>query len=166
VSALAVGYEGPAVLSGGEARVEAVLTALEGCGLAHLAAHGTFRYDSPMFSTLRMDDGPLSVHDLERLRRAPYRLVLPSCDSARMEQVGADELLGLASALLPLGTAGLVAAVVPVNDEAAVPLMLKLHESLRAGRTMAESLCIARRTMPSDPLHQATAASFVAIGAA
>jgi CHAT domain-containing protein len=119
-----------------------------------------------MFSALRMDDGPLSVHDLERLRRAPYRIVLPSCDSARLEQVGADELLGLASALLPLGTAGIVAAVVPVNDQAAVALMLALHEALRAGRSMAEALRDARRALPPDPLHQATGLSFVAIGAA
>jgi tetratricopeptide (TPR) repeat protein len=166
VSALAAGYDKPAVLGRGRATAEAVLVAMDGCGLAHLAAHGTFRSDSPMFSALRMDDGPLSVHDLERLRRAPYRIVLPSCDSARLEQVGADELLGLASALLPLGTAGIVAAVVPVNDQAAVALMLALHEALRAGRSMAEALRDARRALPPDPLHQATGLSFVAIGAA
>lgn len=166
VSVLAAGYEKPAVFGRGRATAEAVLAAMDGCGLAHLAAHGTFRSDSPMFSALRMEDGPLSVHDLERLRQAPHRIVLPSCDSARLEPVGADELLGLASALLPLGTAGIVAAVVPVNDQATVPLMLALHEALRAGRSMAEALLDARRALPPDPPHQATGLSFVAIGAA
>ena len=51
-----------------------VLGALDGAPLAHIAAHGTFRADSPLFSSLRMDDGPLTVHDFERLGRAP---VLP-----------------------------------------------------------------------------------------
>src|SRR5206468_654973 len=45
---------------------------------------------------------------------------------------GADELLGLASALLPLGTAGIVASVAQVNDRAAAPLMLALHRRLRS----------------------------------
>jgi AbrB family looped-hinge helix DNA binding protein len=80
-----------------------VLAAIDGAGLAHIAAHGTFRADSPMFSSLRLDDGPMTVHDLERLRRAPFRLILPSCESGLLVPASADELLGLASALLPLG---------------------------------------------------------------
>lgn len=166
VSALAAIHDKPVLLRQGKATTDAVLAAIDGCGLAHLVAHGTFRSDNPMFSALRMDDGPLSVHDLERLRHAPRRIVLPSCDSARLERVGADELLGLASALLPLGTAGIVAAVVPVNDQAAVPLMLALHRSLRDGDSMARALNEARRRVPKDPLHQVSALSFVAIGAA
>ena len=41
--------------------------------------------------------GGLTVHDFERLARAPYRLVLSSCDSGVAAPVGADELLGLVS---------------------------------------------------------------------
>lgn len=87
--------------------------------------------DGPLFSALRMDDGPLTAYDLERLTRAPQRIVLSSCDSGRGATAGADELLGLVSALIPLGTAGLVASVVPVNDAAAVPLMAGLHQRVR-----------------------------------
>src|SRR5262249_16062440 len=65
----------------GPATARRVLAALDGAGLAHIAAHGTFRADSPLFSSLRMDDGPLTVYDLERLRRAPYRAIFSSCDS-------------------------------------------------------------------------------------
>ncbi len=53
-----------------------------------------------------MHDGPLTVYDFEQLNRAPYRLVLSSCDSGVLAPAGADELLGLVSSLLPLGTAG------------------------------------------------------------
>jgi hypothetical protein len=66
-----------------------------------------------MFSSLRLADGPLIVHDFDRLRRAPHRLILPACDSGRLAPAGADELLGLATALLPLGTVAMVASVVP-----------------------------------------------------
>ncbi|GAA3833010.1 hypothetical protein GCM10022226_62870 [Sphaerisporangium flaviroseum] len=166
VPALAREYAAATVLEHGTATVSAVLKAIDGSLLAHIAAHGAFRADSPMFSSLRMDDGQLTVHDVERLIRAPYRIVLSSCDSGVLEPVGADELLGLAAALLPLGTAGIVASLVPVSDEAAVPLTLALHEGLRAGLGMAEALREARRALPGDPVHQATGWSFSAIGAA
>ena len=119
-----------------------------------------------MISSIRMDDGPLTVHDFERLRRSPHQIILSSCDSGRLASVGSDELLGLAAALLPLGTAGIVASCVPVNDEAVVPLMLALHEGMRAGLTMAEALRDARRAPPHDAVHQAAGWAFSAIGAA
>ena len=127
------------MLGGGTATAGRVLDAIDGAGLAHIAAHGTFRADSPLFSALRLDDGPLTVYDLERLRRGPRRLVLSSCDSGIAAPAGADEVLGLASSLLPLGTTGIVASVVPVNDEAVVPLMTALHRELRGGATLAGS---------------------------
>jgi tetratricopeptide (TPR) repeat protein len=155
------------VLLGGQATAPRVLDALDGTWLAHIAAHGTFRADSPLFSSLRMDDGPLTVHDFERLRRAPYRLVLPCCDSGRLATAGADELLGLTAALLPLGTAGVVASVGPVNDQATVEVMLALHDGLRQGLTTAGALARARAAAArSGPLATATAWSFVAFGAA
>ncbi|MFB9677574.1 CHAT domain-containing protein [Streptosporangium vulgare] len=166
VPLLAARYGEATVLGSGTAVAPAVLAALDGSRLAHIAAHGTFRSDSPMFSSLRMDDGPLTVHDFERLHSAPYRIVLSSCDSGRLQPVGANELLGLAAALLPLGTAGIVASSVPVDDEAVVPLMLALHEGLRRGLSMAEALRDARLAMPGDALNRATGWSFSAIGGA
>ncbi|MFE3849671.1 CHAT domain-containing protein [Streptomyces griseorubiginosus] len=154
------------VLEYDEARVPRVLEELDGAALAHIAAHGTFRADSPLFSSLRMADGPLIVHDFERLDRSPYRIILSCCDTARFASVGADELLGLVTALLPLGTAGVVACSAPVNDEAVVPLMLALHKGLGAGASMAEALRDARAALPGDSVHQATGWAFSAFGAA
>ncbi|WP_162951066.1 CHAT domain-containing tetratricopeptide repeat protein [Streptomyces sp. CC0208] len=154
------------VLEYDDARVPRVLEELDGATLAHIAAHGTFRADSPLFSSLRMTDGPLIVHDFERLDRSPYRIILSCCDTARFASVGADELLGLVTALLPLGTAGVVACSAPVNDEAVVPLMLTLHKGLSAGASMAEALRDARASLPGDSVHQATGWAFSAFGAA
>jgi tetratricopeptide (TPR) repeat protein len=158
-------YPEATVLGQGSATAENVLTALDGARLAHIAAHGTFRADNPLFSSLQLDDGPLTVHDLERLNRAPYRLVLSSCDSGVAATVGADELLGLVSSMVQLGAAGIVASVVPVNDLAAVPLMLALHDALRGGDTLPEALLAARKATRGDPLAEATAHSFIALGA-
>ncbi|HZD00371.1 MAG TPA: CHAT domain-containing protein [Actinomycetes bacterium] len=158
-------HDAVAVLGRGTATADRVLAAMDGAWLAHIAAHGTFRAESPLFSSLRLDDGPLTVHDLERLQRAPYRLVLSSCDSGLSAPVGADELLGLSSSLVPLGTAGIIASVVPVNDTAVVPLMLALHARLRGGATLAESLHGARHDLDDDPILTAAAWSFIALGA-
>lgn len=163
---LADQYGRPTVLEHDDAEVPRVLAELDGATLAHIAAHGTFRADSPLFSSLRMADGPLIVHDFERLARSPYRIILSSCDTARFASVGADELLGLVTALLPLGTAGVVASSAPVNDAAVVPLMLALHKGLSAGLSLAEALRDARAALPGDAVHQATGWAFTAFGAA
>ncbi len=158
-------YDDVTVLAGSEATAEKVLYALDGAWLGHIAAHGNFRADSPLFSSLHMHDGPLTVYDFEQLHRAPYRLVLSSCDSGVLAPAGANELLGLVSSLLPLGTAGIVAAIVPLNDRAVVPMMVDLHRYLSAGQTLAESVYHVRRGVGDDPVQQATAASLVTLGA-
>jgi len=158
-------YDDVTVLSGGEATAGRVLSAIDGAWLAHIAAHGSFRDDSPLFSSLRMHDGPLTVYDFEQLHRAPHRLVLSSCDSGVLAPAGADELLGLVSSLLPLGTAGIIAGVVPLNDYAVVRMMVDLHGCLRAGQTLAESMHSVRRGLTGDPIQQATAVSLLAVGA-
>jgi CHAT domain-containing protein len=158
-------YDDVTELSGDDATSARVLSALDGAWLAHIAAHGTFRADSPQFSSLRMHDGPLTVYDFEQLHRAPYRLILSSCDSGVLAPVGADELLGLISSLLPLGTAGIVAGVVQLNDYAVVPLMVSLHQYLRSGQSLAEAMCSVRRDVDGDVTQQAAAISLLPLGA-
>ena len=165
VPQLAADYPGAVVLGDGTATAARVLSAIDGARLVHIAAHGTFRADSPLFSALQLDDGPLTVYDLERLRRGPRHLVLSSCDSGVVAPAGADEVLGLASSLIPLGTAGIVASVVPVNDLAVVPLMVALHRELRGGASLAEAVRDARRASESDAIALATGWSFICLGA-
>jgi tetratricopeptide (TPR) repeat protein len=157
-------YPDTVVLANGHATAERTLAALDGAWMAHIAAHGVFRAENPLFSSLLLDDGPLTVHDLGRLRRAPLRLVLSSCESGMAAHVGADELLGMVSALVPLGTASLLASVVPVNDAATVPVMVGFHERVLAGGSFADALVAARIRATDDPVAVATALSFVALG--
>jgi hypothetical protein len=53
---------------------------------------------------------------------------------------------------------------VPVNDLAAVPLMLVLHAALQRGATLPEALLSARADSSDDPQAAATAHSFLALG--
>ena len=141
-----------------------VLAAMEGSWIAHIAAHGTFRADSPLFSSLNLDDGPLFVHDLDRLRRPPQRVVLSACDTGVSAPVGADELLGMVSGLLRIGTAGVLASTVPVNDEAAVGFMTAVHRALGAGAGLPAAAQAGRSNAAGDLMATATAASFTVWG--
>jgi hypothetical protein len=166
VAGLASRYPRAEVLTAGAATAENVLACLEGRWLAHIAAHGSFRADNPLFSSLMLDDGPLTVHDLQRLKRAPYRLVLSCCDSGVTGSAGADELLGLVAALGQVGTAGVIAPVVAVNDAATVPVTLRLHERLAGGATTAAALRDARLSLHDEPWSYAATRAYVAFGAA
>jgi len=159
-------YPGALVLRDGAATAEATLAALDGAWTAHVSAHGVFRADNPLFSALSLDDGPLTVYDLCRLRRSPRRLVLSSCESAVAAPVGPDELLGTVTALVALGTTSLLASIVPVNDVATAPLMVRFHERLAAGDSFGSALCAVRAAADAvgDPVVTATALSFVALG--
>lgn len=158
------GYPDAVTLLEESATAEAALAALDGAWTAHIAAHGTFRSDNPLFSAFTLHDGPLTIYDLGRLRRAPLRLVLSSCESGVAAAVGADELLGVVSALVPLGTASLLASVVPVNDAATAGLMVDFHEHLRGGASFGTALHAVRAGIADDPVMLATALSFVALG--
>ena len=164
VPVLAGRHQDAVLLDGQDATLAAVLDALDGADLAHLATHGRFRADSPLFSALDLADGPLTVHDLERLRTAPYRVVLSACESGVLAPVGAQELLGLAAALFSIGTAGLVSSVGEVNDAATADLMVGLHDGLAAGKDPAAALLDVRRAVADDPVAAGTAAAFVALG--
>jgi hypothetical protein len=159
-------YEDARVLANGAATCEDALRALDGSWLAHVAAHGVLRADNPLFSALTLDDGPLTVYDLERLRRAPYRLILSACESGIGTKAGADEVLGLASAVISLGTAGLLGSTVLVDDDAAVQVSLIVHENIRAGADLAHALYRARQATAGDPVAHATSLAFLALGAA
>jgi CHAT domain-containing protein len=145
--------------------VARTLETLDGAAVAHVAAHGRFRDDSPMFSSLDLDDGPLTVHDFERLERAPYRMVLSACESGVMAPIGAGELLGLVAAMLSLGSAGVVSSVARVNDQATAELMVDVHEAIDDGVDVGEVLLRARQAARGDRVHEATAAAFLAMGA-
>ncbi|MET0728888.1 MAG: CHAT domain-containing protein [Acidimicrobiales bacterium] len=157
---------GSTVLVGTQARVAPVLEAIERSDLVHLAAHGSFRADSPLFSSLLLADGPLTIYDLERLRSAPDTFVLPSCDAAMADVRAGDELLGTATALLALGVRSVVAPVMPVPDEATRDMMITLHRRLHSGEPPAEALAktISGLGRLSERSVLVSAAAFLCIG--
>jgi tetratricopeptide (TPR) repeat protein len=165
VEQLRAEYPDAECLTGADATVAAVTAALQRADLAHLAAHGRFRADNPLLSSLALTDGPLTVYDLEALARVPDGLVLSACDAGLSEIRAGDELMGLAAALFSLGARTLVAAVATIPDGETRPIALALHQSLRAGQSPARALAhtVTRPALTDAAL--ATAKSFVCFGA-
>jgi CHAT domain-containing protein len=162
VAALSDMYARAVTLVGRQATVAAVMESLEGAALAHLACHGHFRADSPLFSSLELADGPLNAYELQRLRRPPRLIVLSACDLGTSDTRPGDELLGFAAALIGMGTQTIIASVVPVPDAGAKRLMISLHGRLTGGAPPASALAGAQSEMSRRGPGQA---GFVCLGA-
>lgn len=153
-------------LFGSAGTAGAVTQRLDGAALFHVAAHGTVRADNPLFSSLRLFDGPLTVYDLERLDRGADTVVLASCEGARDVAVAGDEMLGLSAAFLARDTRHVVGSVVPVPDAATRPLMVAFHRLLARGLAVAPALAQAQQHIDTtEPTAFAASAGFVCIGA-
>ncbi|WP_240809762.1 CHAT domain-containing protein [Actinomadura sp. WMMA1423] len=144
VTALRPLYPDAVVLDGPDARAEPVRDALEGAALAHIAAHGEFQQGNALFSRLRLADGPLMVHDLDELTDPPHLIVLSACDIGRADE--GDAVLGMAGALLALGTATVIASVLPVRDDATPAFMTAFHAALANGLAPSRALAAIPRT--------------------
>ncbi len=162
VENLASIYDRPELYTGPAATGAACIDLLGRADLVHVACHGHFRTDNPMFSALHLADGPLIVHDLERLDRLPETVVLPACSVANTKALQGGTLLGLASALTTLGACNVIAPLTPINDAAAVVVMQRLHEALVGGSTPSAALAAAAL---SHDLTDPTAGAFICLGA-
>jgi tetratricopeptide (TPR) repeat protein len=158
-------YPSAVALSGRDANSRAVLELLASNDLVHLAAHGRFRGDNPLFSNLRLVDGPLTVYDLQRLSSTPRSIVMPACSAATALVMPGDELLGTAVALLHLGTASLVAPIDAVDDALTSEVMVDLHRAVANGASMGSALRDARLAAGERGRRAwATAVTFVCLG--
>lgn len=159
-------WPGSRRIDGAEATVEAVLDALGASDIVHVAAHGRFRSDSPLFSSLALADGALTVYDIERLNRVPTTVVLPACSAAAVDVRAGDQLLGTTAALLAAGVTSVVAPVVAIPDSTATSFTVGLHRRLAEGTAVARATAESAANMRAvgDPLSVLTATSFVCVG--
>ncbi|MEV4121706.1 CHAT domain-containing protein [Micromonospora sp. NPDC049645] len=167
VRRLAQVLPGATLLTGADATADALTAALDGAGLVHIAAHGSFRADNPQFSTLELADGPLFAYEWEGVSRPPGCVVLSACDSGLTGVRPGDEVMGFTAVLLALGARCLIATVLPVPSDPTTALMLDLHRRMRAGVRPAQALADAQQAFanPGDGTAGATAAAFVCLGA-
>lgn len=141
-------YPEARLVEGEGATSAAVLTALEGSGMAHLVAHGAHEPANALFSRLELVDGPLFAHETARLGRPPERVVLAACELAMSHIRPGEEALGFAGALLAGGSRTVVGAVARVGDRAAADTMTELHRRLAMGTSPAVALAEATAEEP------------------
>ena len=161
---MALLHRGGQALTGSSATAAAVLAGLGSADIAHLAAHGAFRADNPLFSSLEFVDGALTVYDVELLERAPTMCVLSACESGLSDVRAGDELMGLVATLLALGTATIVASVTVVPDETTKTLMTAFHGFLAAGIEPADALARAQASADHDVGGSGVRGGFVCFG--
>jgi len=127
-----------------DSTVRATLKMISNAELAHVACHGLLRSDNPLFSSLLLSDGPLTLYEVLASGAVPRRVVLAACESGVEHSYAGGEVLGFVGALMARGTAGVVASTIPLPDGASVPLMTSLHRNVAAGESLPEALWKAR----------------------
>lgn len=154
----------PVVVRGSNATFNAFQTEAGRHDLVHLACHGHFRPDNPMFSSLHLADGWITVQDLTSQRLRAKLVTLSACETGLSKVFAGEELLGLARGFLAAGAASLVVSLWTVNDEAAARMMKDFYLSLQRGGSVAASLRDAQIELIADGAHPYLWAPFVAIG--
>lgn len=149
---------------GGEATVEVLRERGATSNLLHIATHGSYRQDNPMFSSIRMGDGYLNLYDLYEMR-LPSRLVTLSGCATGMSFVSAgDELLGLQRGLFCAGASSLLLSLWDVHDESTARLMQAFYENYIASQDLAGALQSAMKQLREENPHPYFWAPFVLSG--
>jgi tetratricopeptide (TPR) repeat protein len=120
--------------------------------LLHVCAHGTFRWDHPLLSSVRLSDGELTLYDLAQ-SRLPAFMVMSACDFGSGSATAGSGTLGLISALSGLGCERLLASFCPVAESEVTELMRRFYGILRngpSGADVATALAAAQRSMIAD----------------
>jgi CHAT domain-containing protein len=143
----------------GEQATEAVLrTHGHASRIVHIATHGYFRQDNPMFSSIRLGDSHLSLYDLSHLQLPAELVVLSGCATGLNVITPGDELIGLARGLLQAGAQSLVLSLWDVHDESTKDFMITFYARLQEGQPKAaamRSAMIELRDKHPHPYHWA-----------
>jgi CHAT domain-containing protein/tetratricopeptide (TPR) repeat protein len=123
-----------------QATLAAVRQAAQSCRILHLAAHGDFRPDNPLFSGLALHDGWLTTLDIFNLRLQAALVTLSACQTGRSVVGGGDELLGLMRAFLAAGAVSLVSTLWAVEDHSTARLMHTFYRQLADGAARGAAL--------------------------
>jgi CHAT domain-containing protein len=125
----------------GEAATEDVLrTHGRKSRVVHIATHGYFRQDNPMFSSIRLGNSHLSLYDLSYLQLPADLIVLSGCATGLNVISPGDELMGLVRGLLQAGAQSLVLSLWDVHDESTKEFMIGFYTRLQAGFSKAKAM--------------------------
>lgn len=134
------------------------------CGLLHIATHGTYRQDNPMFSSIRLGDGYVNLHDLYQVRIGARLVTLSGCATGMNVIAAGDELLGLQRGLFCAGATSLLLSLWDVHDRSTAELMKAFYGRYMETNDMAGSLQAAMQQLRQQNPHPYFWAPFFLVG--
>ena len=114
------------------------------CLALHLATHGVFRPDEPLFSSVELADGPLTTLEIFDLDLACSLVTLSACETALGHRGAGDEVMGLSRAFLYAGGSSLLLSLWKVDDRSTAQLMRVFYRGLAQGSSKAQALRLAQ----------------------
>ena len=133
-------------------------------GLLHLATHGIYRQDNPMFSGIRLGDGYLNLYDLYQMRLNARLVTLSGCATGMNFVAAGDELLGLQRGLFCAGATTLLLSLWDVHDQSTSLLMQLFYREFLETGNMAGALQHAMQELRRQNAHPYFWAPFVLVG--
>jgi CHAT domain-containing protein len=133
-------------------------------GLLHIATHGIYRQDNPMFSGIKLGDGYLNLYDLYKMRLGAQLVTLSGCATGMNYVAAGDELLGLQRGLFCAGAASLLLSLWDVHDRSTAALMQEFYKNYIETTDMPGSLQTAMLGLREQNPHPYFWAPFVLIG--
>lgn len=130
----------------------------------HIATHGYFRRESPMFSRIELGGSYLSLYDLYQLELPAELIALSGCSTGLNVVAAGDELLGLARGLIHAGAETSLLTLWDVQDHSAAQLMTSFYRQLVCGRTKADALQQAMQQVRLEHPHPYYWAPFILMG--
>lgn len=132
--------------------------------ILHLACHGQFRPENPLFSSLHLADGWVTVRDICAQKLRAGLITLSACETGLNKIFAGDEIVGLARGFLSAGASSLVLSLWTVNDESAARLMHTFYENLQRGQGVGASLRVAQMEFIERGAHPYFWSPFALIG--
>ena len=108
--------------------------------IVHIATHGYFRQDNPMFSSIRLGTSYLSLYDLYHFKLPAELIVLSGCATGRNTVSPGDELMGLVRGLLQSGAQSLMLSLWDVHDASTRDFMIAFYSRLAQGEAKPEAM--------------------------
>jgi CHAT domain-containing protein len=130
----------------------------------HIATHGIFRSDNPMFSSIRLGDGHLSLFDLYELPLSADLVTLSGCSTGLNVVVGGDELFGLMRGLLSAGAHSILVSLWDVYDRSTAEFMAAFYRNLKDHGDKARAARDAMLAVRDQYSHPFYWAPFVIVG--
>jgi CHAT domain-containing protein len=154
----------PELFLGGAATVDVLRQRGAESSLLHVATHGSYRQDNPMFSCIRMGDGYLNLYDLYQMRLPSKLVTLSGCATGMNFVSAGDELLGLQRGLFCAGASSLLLSLWDVHDQTTSQLMRAFYRHYMDTQDLSSALQIAMRQLREENPHPYFWAPFVLVG--